>query len=107
MGQEQIGEEQEMSTMPNDPIMLESSSRQGKRVKVDQVSEDMSLSGMDHLIQYIEGRFNVMELFTQTRFNAMEISYKARFDAMELSHKARFDTIVEPQLAMNRVIKDM
>lgn len=35
MGQEQIREEQEMPTMPNDPIMLESSSRQGKRVKVD------------------------------------------------------------------------
>lgn len=70
-GEEQIREEQEMPSMTSDPI---------------------THSGVDCLIQYMEGRFNVMEL-----------SYQVRFDSMESSHKARFNAI-ESTPTMNKVI---
>lgn len=66
MGEKPIGEKQELPTMLNDLIKLESSSRQRKKTRTNEVDEDMPPS-------IFEGRFNIME----GRFDAIELSWKA------------------------------
>lgn len=74
---EQAGGEQAKPAMPNEAFMLESSSRHGKRVKIDPLIEDISLDGMDCIIQLMKRRFEAIKLSQNVNLNVIQLSQNA------------------------------